>query len=173
MKSIFFVIITEMADKKRFPTITNDSLKALQLSIENKNTKSQDEKWERVFKSFLNQHDMHSDFYDFDIPTLNEWLSKLWFGARQDNSKKKNKTDVQEDENEGKRYHANSLHAMRYAINRLLKKSGRKFDITKSDEFIPCQLAFEDAIKELKILGYGYVINHIEILPEGEKIHKI
>ena len=56
---------------------------------------------------------------------------------------------------------------MRYAINRLLKKSGRKFDITKSDEFIPCQMAFDDAIKELKVLGYGYVVNHVEILPEG------
>ena len=112
---------------------------------------------------------MATDFYEFDIPTLNEWLSKLWFGACQDNTRKKKKSEPEEHQDEGKRYRANSLHAMRYAINRLLKKSGRKFDITKSDDFIPSQLAFDDAIKELKKLGYGYVINHIEILPEGEK----
>ena len=89
------------------------------------------------------------------------------FGARQDNSRKKTTSD---NEVQGKHYRANSLHAMRYAINRLLKKNGKQFDITKSDEFIPCQLAFDDAIKELKKLGYGYVVNHIEILPEGKYI---
>ena len=154
-----------MSGKRRFPTITNDELKTLQTNTENKNTKSQDQKWDKVFKSFLAEHDMDCDFYAFDIPTLNEWLSKLWFGARQDNSRKKK---LPETEEEGKRYRANSLHSMRYAINRLLKKSGRLFDITTSDEFIPCQLANDDAIKELKKLGYGYVVNHVEIIPQGK-----
>ena len=86
-----------MASKRRFPVITNESLKSLQQNCENKNTKNQDNKWEKVFKCFLAEHDMDTDFYDFDIPTLNEWLSKLWFGARQDNSKKKKKQN--EDEN--------------------------------------------------------------------------
>ena len=122
-----------MAQKRRFATITDESLKTLQLNSENKNTKSQDEKWEKVFKSFLEEHEMNSDFYAFDVPTLNDWLSKLWFGARQDNSCKKRQKEETEEEKEGKRYRANSLHSMRYAINRLLKKNGKRFDITKSD----------------------------------------
>ena len=146
--------------------ITDDDLKSMQQSNQNKNTRNQDEKWERVFKLFLKENDIDEDFYAFDTKTLSTWLSKLWFGARQDNTRyKKEKSD---ESDEPKRYRANNLRAMRYSINRLLKKKGKQFDVTTSDEFIPCQLAFEDAMKELKSLGLGYVLNHIEVAPDGK-----
>ena len=139
----------------------------MQDSNQNKNTRNQDDKWERVFKQFLKENEIDKDFYAFDTQTLNIWLSKLWFGARQDNKKSKTSKLNQNESEEPIRYRANSLRAMRYSINRLLKKKGKNFDITTSDEFIPCQLAFDDAMKELKSLGLGYVVNHTEITPDG------
>ena len=104
-----------MASKRRFAQSSDEGLKTLQVENENKNTKNQDEKWERVFKSFLAEHDMNDDFYAFDVETLNQWLSKLWLGARLDNTRRKASNNEQQEE--GKCYQADSLHAMRYAIN--------------------------------------------------------
>ena len=61
-----------------------------------------------IFKDFVTENDMNDDFYDFDIPSLDKWLGKLWFGARQNNP-------------DHTRYHANSLKSLWYALNRCLK----------------------------------------------------
>ena len=105
-------------------------------------------KWEAVFKEFFVANDMTKDFYNFDCETLNKWLSKLWFSAPQKQTKQKLLEGKP-----GKRYRANSLKSMRYAINRLLHRNKTNFDIISSDQFIPCQRAFDDAIRELKKLG--------------------
>ena len=53
--------------------------------VVNPNTAYLDKKWEKVFKDFLKENDMNDDFYDFDIPTPDKWVGKLWFRARQNN----------------------------------------------------------------------------------------
>ena len=58
---------------------------------------------------------------------------------------------------------------MRYAINRILQKNTtNKFDIISGEQFVQCQRAFDDAVKELKKLGFGYVKSHSEILTKGK-----
>ena len=60
----------------------------IRLYVQPKNTINADKKWESVFKEFLSTNDMTKDFYNFDAETLNKWLSKLWFSARQKQTKK-------------------------------------------------------------------------------------
>ena len=151
-----------MATNNCFATRTDEEISKVRLEVQPKNTVNADRKWESVFKEFLRASDMDEDFYAFDEKTLNEWLSRLWFQARQ----KQTKQEMLANE-AGKRYRANSLKSMRYAINRLLSKHENRFDIIASDKFVECQRAFDDAIKELKQLGYGYVVSHVEILNSG------
>ena len=86
---------------KRFVSLTDDEINDLRLKVQNKNTTSSNKKWEKVFKEFLKENKMDDDFYPFNTEALNKWLSKLWFGARQNK--------------EHTRYRANSLRSMRYA----------------------------------------------------------
>ena len=118
----------------RFDTRTDAEIDQARQEVQPKNTLNADKKWEAVFKEFLNANDMSVDFYDFDVDTLNTWLSKLWFRARQ----KQTKEELKEGK-PGKCYRANSIKSMRYAINRLLQKHEKKFNIISSDQFIPCQ----------------------------------
>ena len=152
-----------MSENKWFGDETDTDIQRIRDAVQAKNTVNADKKWEAVFKSFLKENDMDEDFYVFDVDTLNKWLSKLWFRARQKQTK-----EEMINNKPGKCYRANSLKSMRYAINRMLQKKGNKdYDITSSECFIACQRAFEDALKELKSLGLGYVVSHVEIAPQG------
>lgn len=137
---------------KRFGDVSDKHIEETRQEVQNKNTTNADKKWEKVFRDFLIDNEMDNDFYAFDTETLNKWLAKLWFGAR--NQK-------------GGYYRANSVRSMKYALNRCLKKAGKEFDITTSDKFVHSQRGYADAMKQLKILGYGYVVSHKEIIPEG------
>lgn len=99
------------------------------------------------------------DFYAFDIETLNKWLTKFWFAARK--------------QKENDKYTISTLDNIRYALNRCLKKAGKTFDITKSEAFIPSQLAFNDANRDLKREGKGVVKSHIEIMPNGKYSYEV
>ena len=145
-----------------FDTRTDAEIVQARQEVQSKNTLNANKKWETVFKEFLKANEMDEDFYNFDEETLNTWLSKLWFRARQ----KQTKEEIQKNL-PGKRYRANSLKSMRYAINRLLQKNEKQFDIITSEKFIQSQRAFEDPMKELKTLGYGYVKSHVEITEQG------
>ena len=142
----------KMPPIKRFTSLTEEEINDLTLKVQNKSTTSSDKKWEKVFKDFLTENEIDDDFYAFDTETLNKRLSKLWFGACQNNK-------------EHTRYRANSLRSMWYSLNHCLKKSGKTFDITTSPELLICQSAFTDAMKELKSLGFYYEVNHTEIIP--------
>lgn len=137
----------------RFGDVSDESVNKIREQAANKNTKKADKKWEKVFKLFLAENEMDDDFYAFDTETLNKWLAKLWFGAR--NVK-------------GEYYRANSVKSMKYALNRCLKNNGKEFDINVSDNFVHSQRAYGDAMKHLKSIGLGYVVSHKEIIPEGK-----
>ena len=70
---------------KRFASLTDDEINDLRLKVQNRNTTSSDKKWEKVFKEFLRENEIDEDFYVSNIETLNKFLSKLWFGAHQNN----------------------------------------------------------------------------------------
>ena len=82
------------------------------------------------------------------------WLSKFWFGARMN-------------EEEPKLYIVSSVKNFKYSLNRILRKAGHEFGITKSLSFKSCMEALDNAMKELKMQGKGFVKNHKEINEEG------
>lgn len=135
-----------------FGDVSDEHIERKREQYKNNNTRKADKKWEKVFKEFLVENDMSDDFYAFDMETLNKWLGKLWFGAR--NVK-------------GEHYRANSIKSLKYSLNRSLKSHGKEYDINSSDQFVHSQRAYTDAMKELKALGLGYVVSHKEIIPEG------
>ena len=59
---------------------------------------------------------------------------------------------------------------MRYGLNRALKRFGHNYDITKkaSISFTKSIDAYEDAQREQKAQGYGYVSSYKEIPLEGK-----
>ena len=50
----------------------------------------------------------------------------------------------------------------------LLRKRGHNYDITKSANFNICMDSFNDAVKELKEHGKGYVNSADDITEEGK-----
>ena len=70
-----------------FDIRTDEQIEEARLEVQAKNTISADKKWEAVFKEFLQANDMSEDFYNFDVETLNVWLSKLWFRVREKQTK--------------------------------------------------------------------------------------
>lgn len=126
--------------------------------LKNKNTMKADKAAHKLLIEYLEEiwaeHvNENYNYWLYDQRLLDKILSKLWFEVRQQNND---------------RYTVSSLRNLRYAINRNLKKRGAEFDITKSDNFINSQKAFEDACKLLKKLGYGVVKHYDEIIPAGE-----
>ena len=65
-------------------------------------------------------------------------------------------------------YSVNTLRNFKYALNRILRKKGHEFDITQSPSFKPVMDAFNNACKELKENGKGYVNSAEEITEEGK-----
>ena len=92
----------------------------------------------------------------FEKKELAEWLSKFWFAARTQDIK-----NLQ-------MYTVNSLKSFKYGLNRLLKKKGHEYDITKSPNFATCMDNFDLACKELKANGKAFVKNYEEIEDEGK-----
>ena len=64
----------------------------------------------------------------------------------------------------------NFLKSLKYGLNRLLRKQGHEFDITKSPNYVQCMKNFDLACLELKQQGKGYVKNNEEINDEGKNI---
>ena len=127
--------------------------------MQNANTLNSEKRADKAFKQFLTDCGCESDkYYYFEEKELADWLSKFWFGAR---------TIPENDEEEGEMYSVNTLRNFKYAINRILRKKGHEYDITKSANFKNCMDSFNDAIKELKENGKGFVNSAEEILEEG------
>ena len=103
-----------------------------------------------------------NEYYFFEERELCEWLSKFWFGAR---------TVPDKNNDEGEMHSVNTLRNFKYALNRILKKHGHAYDITKSPEFKFAMDSFDNAVKELKENGKGYVKSAAEITEDGK--HKI
>ena len=145
--------------KKRFKQLSDEELKAKRRDLQNGNTLNAEKCADKAFKLFLEVSGSDSaEYYFFEEEELSKWLSKFWFGARM---------MPENGEEEGKLYSVSTLRSFKYAINRILKKHGHSFDITKSPFFKPCMDAFNDAVKELKEAGRGHVNSAEEIEEHG------
>ena len=155
--------ITKSPEKKRFKVLSSAELKQKIVQPRNDNTEMAERRADKAFKLFLDECGCESnEYYYFEEKELSEWLSKFWFGAR---------TKPTKDQKEGEHYTVNSLRSFKYAINRILRKKGHEYDITKSAIFKSCMEAFDIAIKELKEHGKGYTKSSEEITEEGKFPH--
>ena len=127
----------------------------------NKNTKRSDRNAEASFTDYLKALDLEDfAFWDFEPAFLDELLAKYWFAVRQ--------SEIDPDTNQPKRYKVQSLWSLCYALNRVLIERGRKHDIINGELFSGSRTAFQDACKELKSIGLGFITPKDEILPHGE-----
>ena len=139
------------SNENRFGNLNLQQIKQRESELENKNTVSNEEKAVACFKSYLSQIGVaDNDFFKYSETELNDHLSTFFFNARTKS---------------GDYYTVGSLTTMRYGLNRALRKSGKKYDITKREykQFLGCIDAFEAALKDLKQRGKGHVRNTPEI----------
>jgi hypothetical protein len=142
-----------MKTTKRFEAISNEQLKQRQHNLENKNTTDNEKKAERLFKQYLAEIGEDLNFCEFNEEKLDKHLAKFWFPARTKN---------------GQKYKIGSLETIRYSLNRVLKRYGHKFDITKREctAFTASIKAYEDAMTELKQEGKGFTKSRAAVSPE-------
>lgn len=147
-----------MKTAKRFEAISDEQLKQRQHNLQNKNTIDNERKAERLFKEYLKEiGEEDLNFCEFSEEKLDKHLAKFWFAARTQN---------------GQKYKIGSLETIRYSLNRVLKRYGHKFDITKREctAFAASIKAYEDASTELKQEGKGFTKNYAAVSPEGKNI---
>ena len=145
---------------KRFADISEEDLVFKHAKVQRKNTKKGELSAQRQFQEYLQETGSAStEFWLFEPLELDLHLSKFWFAARQD------KADPTTGER--KKYKVQSLKTLRYGLKRFLFEKGHNYDITKSDQFRKSQLTFQDACRELKDEGLGFITPTEEITPSG------
>ncbi|CAB3989796.1 Hypothetical predicted protein [Paramuricea clavata] len=124
-------------------------------NLENKNTADNEKKESRTFIQTISCREIGEDlnFCEFSEEKLEKHLAKFWFAARTKN---------------GQIYNIGSLETIRYSLNRVLKRYGHKFDITKREctAFTASIKAYEDTTTELKQEGKGFTKSHAAVSPE-------
>lgn len=145
------------SEDRRHVELNDDELDQERQKVKKKNTVKSDRKCDKILIDYLKQvwstKVENYEYWTYSPELIDKILTKFWFEVRQKNRD---------------RYTVNSLKHLRYAINRNFKKKGCEFDILKSECFSKNQLAFADATKLLKQLGYGVVKHYEEIKPKGK-----
>ena len=134
---------------------TDQQLQEKQKAGKNINTTKTEEQADRAFKKFLTQcGESNLDYWSYEEPELDNFLSKFWFGARKD-PESDYETDEEDPEHHNLMYSANTMKSFRYSLNRILKSKGHEYDIMNKNSlsFKRSQQTFLDSQKELKSLG--------------------
>ena len=156
--------------KSKCVLYTDQEIEAKQQAGRNINTTKTEEWADRAFKRFLSEcGELNLDYWYYQEPELDNFLSKFWFGARKDPDSDY-ESDTEDPERHKLMYTANTMKSFRYNLNRILKNKGHEYDImnTHSLSFKKFQQAFMDSQKELKALGKGEIKSAPEITEEGQ-----
>ena len=152
----------QVGDKrKRFDIeITEGTVAAKHYELQNKNTKKAEKTAQRQLMDYLTEIGCNSNkFWQFDDYDLDRHLSKFWFAARQEKPDKIT--------GEPKKYKVQTLKSLRYGLKRFLLENGKTVDIITDGKYRKSQIAFDDACKELKAEGLGFIQPYREISPTG------
>ena len=136
------------------PTYTEDELREIEESAQNKNTAKKNKAAEKKLCKHLHKkwsYPLNVDLRSISYKRFNEILRHLWFETRQLN---------------GQKYRASSLENLFHSINRILKQHDFE-DMNKSMKWQRCNEAFKNAVCQLKQNGLGYIENTPEIISEG------
>ena len=149
---------------------SDDQIKEKQKAGKNINTTKTEEWADRAFRKFLAQcGETNLDYWYYEEPELDNFLSKFWFGARK-NPESDYESDSDDPERQNLMYSANTMKSFRYSLNRILKTKGHEYDIMNKNSlsFKQSQQAFMDSQKELKSLGKAEIHSAPEIKEEGQ-----
>lgn len=143
--------------KRNFNILSDDQVAAKKKKLENENTIKQEKRADTAFTLFLQASgETDLEYWDYDNNKLDKYLGKFFFGV---------------EKAEGEKYKINSLQGFRYALNRILKKKGKKIDIVKDSVFAHSQKCYSAACLELKEEGLGVVDSAPEINDDGKQLH--
>ena len=142
----------DVVDEDRFEDFDDETIAKMRHDNQPKNTTKSNSKCEKIFITYLKSKKMDDNYTTYNTETLDRILGKFWFEVRQANKQ---------------HYTVQSLHHIRYGLNRLFKSKGKDYDITTSPLFSKSQDLFEDACKRLKRLGFGHIQHYKEIIPKG------
>ena len=154
--------LSKLVGSNRFENISDSDIVKFHQNVQKKNTKKNDKSAERQFCDYLSTQNANCNFWDMDASDLIGHLSKFWFATRQ------NKIDPKT--GKPKKYMVQTLRTIHYSLQRVLKEKGSDHDIITDKDFRKSQTAFNDACKQLKQEGYGYIKPTDEIAPEGNKL---
>ena len=166
----------EPPKKKSKPSVsksviyTDDQIKEKQKAGKNLNTTKTEERADRTFRKFLAQcGESNLEYWSYEEPELDNYLSKFWFGARK-TADSDYESDSEDPERHNLMYSANTMKSFRYSLNRILKEKGHEYDIMNKNSlsFKRSQQAFLDSQKELKSLGKAEIHSAPEITEQGE-----
>ena len=151
---------------------SDDQIKQKQQAGKNLNTTKTEERADRAFRNFLSQcGEVNLDYWRYEEPELDNYLSKFWFGARK-NPESDYESDNDDPERQNLMYSANTMKSFRYSLTRILKQKGHEYDIMNKNSlsFKRSQQAFMDSQKELKALGKAQIHSAPEISEEGKPL---
>ena len=115
---------------KCFLLIDSDELETRTKKAKNANTDKSEKRADKAFCKFLmalGKEENDIDYWNYDEPSLDNYLAHFWFGARKDICE----DNIEEEDPEMKdcMYSANTLKNFRYGLNGLLKSKGHLYDI--------------------------------------------
>ena len=146
--------------KRTFIEVNDEYVKEAHQAVQNKNSKKGEKSAETAFTQYLETVKCdRNDSWNFLSTELNAHLSKFWFAVRQ--------AELDPETLLPKKYKVQSLKTLRYSLNRVCKERSLKHNIIFGPDFTESQVAFDNACKQLKAEGYGYVIPTKEITPQG------
>ena len=151
--------LSKLSGADRFKDITESDIQQFHKDVQKKNTKKNDKSAEHQFCEYIATQGESLEFWSIEPEILDSLLSKFWFAARQ------NKIDPKTQQ--PKKYMVQTLRTIRYSLQRVLNEKNSGYDIITDKEFLKSQTAFNDACKQLKEEGYGYIKQTDEITPEG------
>ena len=113
--------IEPIVNNDRFEDFTEESIEQIRQGLRPKNTLKSNGKCEKILVSYLQTKNLNVHYEQYSIEELDKILGKFWFEIRQANKK---------------HYRVQSMHHIRYGINRLLKSKGKQYDITSDPRFV-------------------------------------
>lgn len=139
--------------KRKFNILSDSDVAEKKKKLDNENTVKQEKRANTAFTLFLQaagEEDL--EYWDFTFDKLDNYLGKFFLGVEKE---------------EGQKYKLTSLQGFRYALNRILKKKGKKVDIIHDSAFTNSQKCYAAACLELKEEGLGAIDSAPEINEDG------
>ena len=141
------------ATKRRFASLDDEDKENLLDGIDSKNTKRQTNTAVNIFREYLTEKGLSSDFETLSDDELDKILGNFYLEMRTKN---------------GELYKKTTMNSYRHGLQRHLAKH-RDIDILKGDKFKNSSTAFKGMSKELKRQGLAAIEHHPSIAPADMK----